>query len=335
MPGFNGGTVPQAVLMTLQTPEMELSLNEYVYAQLPALMVPTERGITPVLPFAFQNGERNAGRPTRVARGAPTPKTNSEWGERPYISHMEKLAHGIDDLSDLEASEFDASMQDIMGPLLGHSVKTAHELQLDRVLRGLGTAGDGQDVTIQVLTNAQKFDNYSVPGFSDVDQILGDMIRETGGKNLLIGRDVADALRRHPQFSNVNTGGAASANIIGLEELVDKLRGIGFLNVWIAGHAYQGQARELGYRRNEFFSGVVAVWRHDALKTVRLNGSRRMLASPENEEVVATYLAFDSYRDEDTEVSFVRAKEHCGIFVPWKEGVQVLQDVLGFEPEET
>jgi hypothetical protein len=94
-------------------------------------------------------------------------------------------------------------------------------------------------------------------------------------------------------------------------QLTQWLQGRGLNTVIISGEEYTNQARELGYSRAEFFTGVFCIMRPNA--------------------ILRTYmeeLQYDAYRDYDKRTDYLRAFETSGFAVPIPEDVYAFKTVL-------
>lgn len=318
MPGFNGGTIPKSLLAELYTPDMRLELADFFYNKLPLKTVPQMNGTTAVMPLSMSRGTANISstRDLEVAPGAPTPKANFAMGERAYRMAKYKEAVGIDDISDLEAQEFTSELKSIMEGNIGLSVAGKQELVLAAILAGLGTAEDGHDVLIEVLADGDRFDVYGTDGegYSDVFATVEELIKLTGGRNVAVSDDVWRALARHPQFTNKYTG--TGREILGDSGVEAGLRDAGLSGQIIhLRHEYSNRARELGYNRQEFFQNTFAVFSDGGIHKLALRGK-------------PADVAFDSFEDEDTEMLYLRASKVGGIWIPVKEQVVILQNIL-------
>lgn len=313
MPGFNGGSIPKGVLAQLYTPAMRLALSDFIYNKLLVETVPQMFGTAAVSPLSSSAGTANISstRDLYVGRGDSTPKANFEMTERPYRLGKAKEAASLDDISDLEAREFTSELLKIMESNVGLSVAGKFEQELALVLKGLGASADGKDVTIDVLASGQEFDEYGTGGvgYSDVAATIERLIKLTGGRNAFVSDDIWRILARHPQFTNKFTG--TGREILGDDAVRSALRDFG-LTGWVEPlrTEYSDRARELGYKRTEFFDNTFCVFADGAIRGLNLRGK-------------PADVAFDSWFDDDKEETFVRASKVGGVWIPIKEDVIV------------
>lgn len=317
MPGFNGGTIPAALLNNLLTPAERIGFEQFIYRALPVETFPTMRGFAPNLPIPQGMAATHSDiRDLFVARGAPTPKANFELGERNFRLHEAREAAGIDHISDKELKYYTSEIKNIMSNNVGLAVATKFELLLAGLLRGVGQAeADGTTTDIEVLDNAQRFDVYGVDGigYSDVALTIELAIKGGHGRNAIIGDNVMRALARHPQFTNRFTGNGRE--ILGQSQVLETLREFGLTGtIWAASHEYSSNPREQAYSRSEFFDNVFAVFHDGAIRQGQLQGEGGMY--------------FDTYDDKDTKVEYLRAQEVNGIWIPHAAEVLVHQNVL-------
>jgi len=318
---FDSGSIPQPVLDELFA-EHRATFDQFIYRRpelFPVKPVNVTKGTAPVMELQQGRvGAVNPSRATRVAKGQPTPKGNSEMSTRPYVIKHDKWAEGLNEITAVEAEEYTMELEEILKDRCGFNVLTTKELDLEALLKGQGVADEGTDVQTRILGTTEKFNYYGTVGndwvdYSDVDAIITKMVRDSGGGNVCImGRDVADALRRHPQLTSRNAG--QGVEIIGYDELLDNLMGMGLDRVIIGRHYYHDGSREVAYDQAEFFSGTFAVFRPGAIK--------RFIQSGRD-------LRYDSFDDIDTEDTYLRARESSNFWVPIPENVQVLTTILG------
>lgn len=317
---FDSGSIPQPVLDELFE-EHRAEFDQYIYRRadlFPTKPVYVTKGAAPVMELQQGRvGAVNPSRATRVTRGQPTPKGNSEMGTRPFVIKHDKWAEGLNEITAVEVEEYTAEMEELLKDRCGMNVATTKELDLEALLKGQGIADEGTDVQTRILGATERFNYYGTVGndwtdYSDIDAIITKMVRDSGGGNVCImGRDVADALRRHPQLTSRNAG--QGVEIVGYDQLLDKLMGMGLDKIIVGRHYYHDGSREVAYDQAEFFAGTFAVFRPAAI--------RRLVQSGRD-------LRYDSFVNEDTEDTYLRARESSNFWVPIPENVQVLSTIL-------
>lgn len=317
MAGLNTNGVPRQVLDELFESNRG-NLNGYLYRNITRpIKVGTMSGTMAQLPLPQGRvGMQDALRLAEVGVGGDTPKGNSEFSSRVFKCTPAAWAEPVADLARMEAEQYTANLDGLMNDRCAHNVLTNRELRFAEVLKGNGTIANGNNVTVRTLGAGEYFDVYDLANqgasASDVAGFIKTARDATGGGNVVImGSDIAEALCRHPQITLAFTGNALANTVLSYEQLTKWLNGRGLSTVIISGEEYTAQARELGYSRAEFFTGVFCIMRPNA--------------------ILRTYmeeLQYDSYRDDDKRTDFLRAFETSGFAVPIPEDVYAFKTIL-------
>lgn len=253
------------------------------------------------------SGQRSA----RVNPGDPTPKGSYEWTTMNFKLQENRFAHPLPQTIFSSNSAMTAYLEENLRTKSGLRVKLDIENELLLIARNQGTAANFQAVTNVALTNNQRWSNYADPAHNPMRD-LSDAMVTTGATKLLIGRDVAQALKFAPVF----TGAAAGSGVTGLSDndLLAKLYGIGFGEVHIAGvNMVNLRPFRQPAQTSQFHSKIAMMWSEDAITEYILEGEE---------------FYYDLYDSRDEKVTYARAQQTSSLRIPYAQSVGTFTNIL-------
>lgn len=237
-----------------------------------------------------------------VAPDAPTPKGNAKLDLLNYEVNVMRYAYPLgQDVYD-SADAALAELEKLLRNQAGACVKVDSERDLLQILNG--TTG----ATTASLTG-KEWNAPTDPDHNPVRDILA-AISATGGGNMFLGRNVANALRESPKL----TGSAAGSGTEFLSDaqLIEKLMGLGLANVWIAGYDFvNGRALNLAPQLSRLHDGIAAVWAEGAI--------HRFVKEEYN---------YDMFEDRDSRQTYFRANEISCYESAYSESVYAFTNIL-------
>lgn len=235
----------------------------------------------------------------------------SEYADTPILRNkMAKLDYECVELrtaSALPQSLYvsaDAAMADLVELLIhgaGVTVKSAAELQLINILDG--TSGS----TTENLTG-KAWNSYSDPDSDPIRDLL--KARRMGCDIAVLGENVVAAALEHPKFTGSDAG--SGTHVITEGELVNKIQGLGYKEVWFGNNAWvRGAGLNQAGTLTQLHDGVLACFKDGAI--VRL---------------VQREFEFDEYDDKNKDARMFRAKETSVIKSANPESILAFTNVL-------
>lgn len=247
----------------------------------------------------------------RVNPGDPTPKGSYEWTTMNFKLAEVRHSHPLPQTIFSSSSAATAYLEENLRKKSGLKTKLDIEAEFLKIARNQGTSAEWQAVTNVTLANGQRWNNYSDPLHNPVKD-LSDLMVQTASTNLFIGRDVAQALKFSPFITGSNAG--SGKNDLSDGELLAKLYGIGFSNVYIAGmDLVNNRAFRLPAQTGQLHSKIAIMWADDAIQEYILEGEE---------------FYYDMYEDRDAKTTFIRAQQTSTLRIPYAQAVGVFSNVL-------
>lgn len=317
MPGMNGFTTRTgAILDELLRDEAHLSafngfLAEQVIGDAYRIPVSDVTAAVDLVPVEYDavallDGVRSA----KVAHDAPTPKGNSKIEQVLITCEQYRKAHSISHLSRSSTRALYRDLEELMRTKSGLDVKAAVEADFLTIARGLGSQAtyNGSDNT--ALLTAQQWDNYAGVSHDPIKDISDKMLA-TGATKFLIGRDVAQALKGSPKFTGSSAG--SGTEFLTDQQLIDKLLGLGFQEVWIAGKSWVNtRSPNLPAALARIHNGIAVMWGEGAIR-----------------QYVFEDFFYDEFESEDNRKTYHRAIQTSVFFVPFSQSVGTFTNILG------
>jgi len=316
MPGLNGATTIVTSLLDqlikdsghmanfdgfiAETLVGDANISEVEGLKILADIIPLEYGDLPV-----KDGVRSA----RVAHGAPTPMGNSKIDQMVVELIERRYAHPLTSLSRSSPTQMYRQLEELMRTKSGLQVKLDVEDELMNIFRAGGSSADNTGSTNTVVAAAAQWNNY-VGASHDPIKDISDKMLLTGATKFFIGRDVAQALKGSPKFTGASAG--SGTEFLTDAQLIEKLLGLGFTDVWIAGKVFvNGRSPNLPAALSRFHNGIAAMWSPGAVRMFKFEDFQ-----------------YDEYECEDARVTKYRALQTSVFKTPYAESVGTFTNIL-------
>ena len=266
----------------------------FAVMSLPMLEVSSENGTVPVSPAAVLMGTSTID--GKFGKGDSIPQLDSDvkyiqfkcarYGGRHVVDALDKEELNARDI--LTASDFAVSAAN-------HGLSTL-ERELGKILKAQGTAAGNDLISTFALPAGREFNNFdsaTSDPMGDIQKLIEDTMN---GDTLYIGRDVQNALRRHPQFTgDLGTARTAAGKMLpvsGFKELL--VATFGFAHVIDEDSIYSANGVNQALSPTRALNGVCAVGHY---KNIQLVVRKKMEPSVwEDKETTSTQVAsYGSY----------------------------------------
>lgn len=260
------------------------------------------KGSVDKAPLSLLTAPSDTVRTSLVMTDSPTPKGNAELDVLNYICNEYRFAMA---LNEVVYNSPDAALRELEQLLRLHAgarVKVDSERDLMNILNG--TSGS----TPSSLTG-KEWNAYSDADHNPVKDILN-VIALTGGGNMFLGRNVANALKQSPKLTGSTAGGGVE--FLTDAQLIEKLIGLGLANVWIAGYDFvNSRPLNLAPSVARLHDGIAAIWAEGAIH-----------------RFVREEFQYDMYEDKDTRKVYFRALETSCYESAYSESVVAFTNIL-------
>lgn len=317
MPGMNGFTTRTgAILDELLRDEAHLAafdgfIAETVVGEMNRRFLDDISALVDIVPVEYDAIPINDGvRTALVAHDAPTPKGNSKIEQMPVRCNEYRFAHSLSSVGRSSTRALYRDLEELMRTKSGLQVKLGVEQEFLTIARAQGSQAtyNGSDNT--ALITAQQWNNYA-GAQHDPMKDLSDKMLATGASNLLIGRDVAQALKGSPKFTGSSAG--SGTEFLTDAELIEKLLGLGFGQVWIAGKSWvNNRTPNLPAQLSRLHNGIAIMWAEGAIR-----------------EYVFEDFFYDEFTSADDRKDYYRAIQTSTFRVPYSQSVGTFTNILG------
>lgn len=252
------------------------------------------------------SGQRSA----LVAYNSPTPKGGYDFGYTSLQLNDFRFAYPLGQTVFGSASQMLSYVENVLFNKAGMQVKMEIENQLVQIAKGTAT-GPLTSATAKALANDQRWDSYAAANHDPVADLIA-LQQATGSNNLIISRDVANALRSSPVLTGSSAGGGVE--YLTDDELLAKLAGLGFWNVYITGFdPVNLRAYRLPALIGSLYTGMAMMWADGAIKEYILEGQE---------------FYFDQFSDPDRKTDYLRAQETSRLAVLYPDQVGYFTNIL-------
>ena len=263
-------------------------------------IVPIEYGDIPV-----DDGVRTA----LVAHDSPTPKGNSKIEQMPVLCNEYRFAQPLTQMSRSSTRQLYRDLEELMRTKSGLQVKLSVEKEFLSILRAQGSSATYTGSTNTVVAAAAQWNNYTGLSHDPIKDISDKMIL-TGATKFFIGRDVAQALKGSPKFTGASAG--SGTEFLTDDELIEKLIGLGFTDVWIAGKTFvNGRSPNLPASLSRLHNGIAAMWAPGGIRMFKFEDFQ-----------------YDEYSSDDDRKDYYRALQTSVFKAPYAESVGTFTNIL-------
>lgn len=273
----------------------ENELQAFASQKLKKEVVGSEQGVVPVRLTAAMIGDAKGD--VKFANGSSIPSGDMEIAYVQFECERYGRQYSIDVLDAQELSERDIlKAEDFVKSAASHG-HGGLDRELGNILRGGGSAAKFDLITMEALASGAEFNNYDSATSNPMGAIL-DLVTDTlGGNVLFLGRDVANALRQHPQFTgDLGTSRTAAGKMLTYDAFAEILMAtFGLQAVNIDGTYYQNGGATQKLSPLQPLAGVCAVSHFDNIVLVERKAmSPTAWESPETTSTnVASWGSFD------------------------------------------
>lgn len=243
-------------------------LSAFAAMKLKTELVGSEHGTIPVQCTAALMGSSND---AKFAPGSDIPDgdTYIKYVQFDCERYGQKRSVDVLDAEELSARDI-LKMEDISAACARVGLSRL-DRDLGTILRAGGTAAKFNLISTEALAAGKEFNNYDSATSNPMGSIQ-ELVDDTlGGDTLFLGKDVANALRQHPQFTgDTGTARTAAGSMIPYEVFASQLMGIfGFSQVIIDGTYYSTNGAPQKLAAAQPLAGVCAVGHFDNLVLVK------------------------------------------------------------------
>lgn len=234
------------------------------------------------------------GTSSKHAAGTSTPKGNAALGTRSYLIDSYSIAYPINHLAKKSLEARKNQFKRLAGKG-GHQVQKDKDKDLARILKGLGAADRGQDLTVKQVTNA--WDTANGTPITDIDDVILALRGADNGLICIAGWDVMLDLTRNPEVVN-----HADKEFVSIQDVIDTLMERGISEFFIDYNPSNANSANQPRQYRGILDGVFSIQTRGNLVKPYMNP-----------------LSMDAYEDKDTRIQNLRASEDCTITTEYAE----------------
>lgn len=238
-------------------------LSAYAAMKLKKITVDAGRGVVPVTATAMLIGDSKG--QAKFVAGSEIPEGDA------YINYIQyectkfgrKFTIDVLDAEELNSRDI-LKMTDFSMAAARHGLSDL-DRELAAILKAQGSAANNTLISTEALSAGEEFNNYDSATSNPqgkIQQLIDDTL---GGNTIYLGKDVANALRQHPQFSGDNaTARSGAGKMMPYGDFADSLMAIfGFEHVIIDGTYYSTNGSVQKLASAQPLAGVCAVGHFD------------------------------------------------------------------------